>query len=715
MCFGKKRRMFPFFVQKVSQMKTLLEIPYLVLNTGYFKKNFSVRFFQSTRLGKHINELRRKAADKNLANRAKSLVKKWRSLFSAGGDTAGPPPGGGNNNCLAAANGNTSAVAARLGPAAAGTILSPGLRPANNISPGLPPPQRGSIISPALPPQQHHHQRSIISPGLPPQQRSIISPGLPPVRSSSSSASALSPPMRPHSNQSSSSTISPGLPVSSAVRSSVAAAGNNVLMNAAAIAMAGAGGGAGRRSARPSPSVSRSATPRVSPATVTLSSSGSSPSNSRPSSPCANNAAAFRPLNVIGSGGEITPMTTSLPNSRSPSPEIEIIEEVVNTPRLVINNKRMRRREDSSDDVRVVGEAAAQPAAKRPRLDFQNQNHTKQPGQQRTVVNGGHDGPHQGKEARDGVLQAKSDTSNKIPPASQSISSPQRRKKGGGGQLPSQSSTAKQLNTSMLNKQISMAQRAGKVKTTRELIENLGIDTTVAAAAASRQSSLSPPAAAGAGATASSAATPITSLVPSENKEELMKRFFESQQQQRSGGGSSSAPPSRPGSAGAAAAHPATSSSATVSQASSRVPTPQPLAATSSFSTASTVEDILATLPPIEDPAAVLAEWAARAEEEEEIEGLIPVYRPPRLEVTADVVAALNGDKNEGGGGGGSIAEDGRRLMEHVGGVTDYAGVFREWHEMVARPRDSGEDGVKKEAATTDNLLHILPYSLIDY
>ncbi|QQP38911.1 Putative LOC100879604, partial [Caligus rogercresseyi] len=35
----------------------------------------------ATRLGKHINELRRKAQDKLLANRAKSLVKKWRQLL----------------------------------------------------------------------------------------------------------------------------------------------------------------------------------------------------------------------------------------------------------------------------------------------------------------------------------------------------------------------------------------------------------------------------------------------------------------------------------------------------------------------------------------------------------------------------------------------------------------------------------------------------------
>ena len=46
--------------------------------------------FQATRLGKHINELRRKASDKQLASRAKSLVKKWRELLMPSSGTATP-------------------------------------------------------------------------------------------------------------------------------------------------------------------------------------------------------------------------------------------------------------------------------------------------------------------------------------------------------------------------------------------------------------------------------------------------------------------------------------------------------------------------------------------------------------------------------------------------------------------------------------------------
>merc|ERR1719402_1226027 len=106
---------------------------------------------EATRLGKHINELRRKSQDRLLASRAKSLVKKWRSLLQAPPppDT-GPPPGGGggnnnslsnnNNNSLTATNGNsrggggghhqpmTSPAPGGHGARQRSTVLSPGLQ-----------------------------------------------------------------------------------------------------------------------------------------------------------------------------------------------------------------------------------------------------------------------------------------------------------------------------------------------------------------------------------------------------------------------------------------------------------------------------------------------------------------------------------------------------------------------------------------------------------
>ena len=96
------------------------------------------------------------------------------------------------------------------------------------------------------------------------------------------------------------------------------------------------------------------------------------------------------------------------------------------------------------------------------------------------------------------------------------------------------------------------------------------------------------------------------------------------------------------------------------------------------------VEDILAQLPPI-DAAAILAEVETEAAEEEpEVEGLIPAFRP-EVEVTEERIDGLNNGH-----------------LEHIGGIRDHSGEFREWHEMVALESKDGE------------LLHILPYSVID-
>merc|ERR1711962_1752392 len=463
-----------------------------------------------------------------------------RNLLSA--QDTGPPPGGGiNNNSLAATNGNT---AARLNASAVAATVSPGLPPArSNISPG--PPAR-SNISPGM-------HISSMSPGL--QVRSNLSPAI---------RNNLSPGML--------SSMSTSLPVRPGSMPNSSLSG-------------------GKRSARPSPSASRSATPRVSPATVTISSGGSSPNNSRPSSPT--HSASFRPINPPG---------PSLPNSRSPSPDIEIIEEVVKTPRLVANHKRLRR-EDS--DVRLEN--------KRPKLDFGHQNGT--------------DGI-----ARDGAITAS-----------------------GSGNRPPQPSSDK---PSMLNKQISMAKRSGKVKTTQELIENLGIES---------RHNVSPP-----------VPHNVNNLVPDENKEELMNRFFESQDRAREEDEESMIEIiSRPNTADPASS----ASSNSVSAVSSRVQTPVVV----NHTAGQTVEDVLAQLSPISDPSAVIAEWEARMEDEEEIEGLIPVFKPT-MEITEQVIHDLNNDGQ----------------LEHVSGVRDHAGTFKEWHEVVSKQSLDGQ------------LIHILPYSVID-
>ena len=96
------------------------------------------------------------------------------------------------------------------------------------------------------------------------------------------------------------------------------------------------------------------------------------------------------------------------------------------------------------------------------------------------------------------------------------------------------------------------------------------------------------------------------------------------------------------------------------------------------------VEDILAMLPAI-DSEAVLAQLEQEiAEEEPDMEGLIPAYKPQQ-QITSSLIDELNNGQ-----------------LEHIGGITDHNGDFKEWHEMASLQSKDGE------------LLHILPYSVID-
>jgi len=199
---------------------------------------------------------------------------------------------------------------------------------------------------------------------------------------------------------------------------------------------------------------------------------------------------------------------------------------------------------------------------------------------------------------------------------------------------------------SNLANQMLQAHRAGKVRTTQELVNNLGIES---------RASLSPP------------VSSVTDLVPNENKSELMDRFFSSQKVSM---GERSEPPSRPSTADEVSSSDLTSAG--------------PSRAQSPVRPGDSVDDILALLPPI-DAAVVLAELeAAEAEEEPEVDGLLPVFKPLQ-EVTNQLIDELNNGQ-----------------LEHIGGITDHSGVFKEWHEMTALESKDGE------------LLHILPYSVID-
>ena len=71
-------------------------------------------------------------------------------------------------------------------------------------------------------------------------------------------------------------------------------------------------------------------------------------------------------------------------------------------------------------------------------------------------------------------------------------------------------------------------------------------------------------------------------------------------------------------------------------------------------------------------------------EEEPEVDGLIPAFKPLK-EITSSLVDELNNGQ-----------------LEHIGGIKDHNGEFKEWHEMASVQSKDGE------------LLHILPYSVID-
>lgn len=110
---------------------------------------------EATRLGKHINELRRKAHDKQLASRAKSLVKKWRELLmptpNSGSATPVQPSTKDPKTVAASAaqrlqnhqltNGHSQPSSRLTSPAVSSSSrLSPGLVSANNVHRGSAPP-----------------------------------------------------------------------------------------------------------------------------------------------------------------------------------------------------------------------------------------------------------------------------------------------------------------------------------------------------------------------------------------------------------------------------------------------------------------------------------------------------------------------------------------------------------------------------------------------
>jgi len=497
---------------------------------------------ETTRLGKHINELRRKASDKQLANRAKSLVKKWRNLLTANmpEKDSGPPPGGGNNTINNSNNNNNISLATNGNTAA---------RLAN---------QYGSNVSPRL----QGGVRGPVSPGV----RGPVSPA-----TRVPGSQVQSPRPRPPSGG----RVMPNRPPPSPS-----------LQQQQKAAILGSGS-------------------RTSPVVISSTSTSPSYSVSRPSSPA---------LALHGAG------------TRTPSPEIVAISQ--RTPQTSHKRGRQPGHHQEVEIVDLEEEEEAREKAnhrphKRPKLELTNGDSRQSESSQDTIV-------------------------SKKKVNSQSDNHSQNRPKKSAKQRPSTKSEI----SNILNRQMLMAHKAGKVRTTQELVQNLGIE--------SRGPSVSPN-------------NYVSDLVPNENKAELMNRFFSSQREptlvetasadQTSGDEGSS------------------SEAATPSLGPSRVTTPA-VPTEGDQERWDSIDEILSKLPPI-DPAAVLAEWEAE-HQDEETDGLIPVFKP-KQEITQRLIE----DLSEG-------------QLEHIGGIRDYQGEFKEWHELVSLESKDGE------------LLHILPYSVID-
>uniref|UniRef100_A0A0A9WDF0 Mediator of RNA polymerase II transcription subunit 26 n=1 Tax=Lygus hesperus TaxID=30085 RepID=A0A0A9WDF0_LYGHE len=191
----------------VVDMGTVLEIVTILERTPITKEAL-----ETTRLGRDINELRRKTTNESLAKRAKDLVRRWRDLIlpqsEGGGGIAVPTPQADTTIQNGAAPATPSAGVRRApvtpaqsstsGPGPGGGGSSGALR-SNPISPAisLPASDKSSVVSPALStsrldavPRTHASNKRLrkeggssksTSPELPPNKKSKHEQSTPPV------------------------------------------------------------------------------------------------------------------------------------------------------------------------------------------------------------------------------------------------------------------------------------------------------------------------------------------------------------------------------------------------------------------------------------------------------------------------------------------------------------------------------------------------------
>lgn len=234
----------------------------------------------------------------------------------------------------------------------------------------------------------------------------------------------------------------------------------------------------------------------------------------------------------------------------------------------------------------------------------------------------------------------------------------------------------------ILKQQMQSATRSGvlsKVRTTQELVEEL---THSRLSSPSLQINSKP-------SQIINVVTDVTQL--NETKTELMNRFFDSQNHSENTTiATTDTVLSPPDSEEAVSPSPdvlinshSHRSSSSLSRSDSATPIDRRVGGINDpfidNSSKETVEDVMARLPPI-DTAAILAEIeleaqreAQKEQEHQDIEGLIPVKKPD-VEVTDEMVNLLN---------------DGH--VESFNGNFGHDGEFKEWHQVVSKPSAEGD------------------------
>ena len=233
----------------------------------------------------------------------------------------------------------------------------------------------------------------------------------------------------------------------------------------------------------------------------------------------------------------------------------------------------------------------------------------------------------------------------------------------------------------VLKQQMQSATRSGvlsKVRTTQELVEEL------------THSRLSSPSLPSTKPSQIINVTDVTQL--NETKTELMNRFFDSQNHSaNSTNATTDTVLSPPDSEEAGSPSPdvlmnnhSHRSSSSLSRSDSATPIERGVGGlTNSFmdnASKETVEDVMARLPPI-NTAAILEEIELQAQreaeqedqEDQDVEGLIPIKKPD-VEVTDEMVTLLN---------------DGH--LESFNGNVGHDGEFKEWHEVVSKQSADGD------------------------